>query len=122
MHITSLGNVPSPVPSESSPYWFQGNFAAMFVLNYWLREFPLSVFTNRFELSCEPKQLMLLYYKIFPCLSDRFQSGEAPKVIEHVSYAVRCYKILLVTYSESIALQTPGPYDLRGTGERYFKI
>ena len=34
-------------------------------LNYWLREFPLSVFANRFELRCEPKQLMLLYYIVF---------------------------------------------------------
>ena len=33
-------------------------------LNYWLVEFPLSVFANRIELRCEPKQLMLLYYKI----------------------------------------------------------
>ena len=31
--ITSLKNVPSPAPSESLPYWFQGNFAAIFVLN-----------------------------------------------------------------------------------------
>ena len=36
----------------------------MFVLNYWLREFLLSAFANRFELSCEPEQLMLFYYKI----------------------------------------------------------
>ena len=43
-------------------YWFQGNFAATFVLNYRLRELPLSAVTNRFELRCEPKQLMLLYY------------------------------------------------------------
>ena len=26
-HLTSLSNVPSPAPSESLPYWFQGNFA-----------------------------------------------------------------------------------------------
>ena len=25
-HITSLKNLPSPSPSESLPYWFQGNF------------------------------------------------------------------------------------------------
>ena len=46
---------------------FQGNFAPSFVLNFCLREFPLSAFTNRFELRCEPKRLMLLYYKICPC-------------------------------------------------------
>ena len=50
MHITSLKNLPHPAPGESLPYWFQGNFAAMFVLNYWLREFLLSAFANRFEL------------------------------------------------------------------------
>ena len=38
-HITSLKNHPTPAPSESLHYWFQGNFAAMFVLNYWLSEF-----------------------------------------------------------------------------------
>ena len=68
-HITSLINLPSPVPSESLSYWFQGNLAPMFVLNYWLREFILSVFANRFELKCEPRQLMILYYKICPCYS-----------------------------------------------------
>ena len=36
-HLTSLNKVPSPAPNESLPYWFQGNFAAVFVLNYWLR-------------------------------------------------------------------------------------
>ena len=35
----------------------------MFVLYYWLTEFLLSAFANRFELKCEPKQLMLLHYK-----------------------------------------------------------
>ena len=30
-HITSLKNLPSPAPNESLPYWFQGNFAALFV-------------------------------------------------------------------------------------------
>ena len=66
-HLTCLKNVPFPPPIESLSYWFQGNFAAAFVLNYWLREFLLSAFTNRFELRCEPKRLMLLYYKICPC-------------------------------------------------------
>ena len=65
--ITSLNKVPPPpAPSESLPYWFQGNFAAMFVLSYWLIEFLSFAFANRFELRCEPKQLML-YYKICPC-------------------------------------------------------
>ena len=69
--ITSLKNLPSPAPSESLPHWFQGNFAAMFVSECfeWLREFPLSVFADRFDLRCEPKQLILLYYKICPCSS-----------------------------------------------------
>ena len=66
-HIPSLKNLPSPAPNESSPYWFQGNFAASSVLNFCLREFLLSAFANRFELRCETKRLMLLYYKICPC-------------------------------------------------------
>ena len=66
-HIPSLENLPSPAPNESLPYWFQGNFVASFVLNFCLREFLLSADANRFELRCEPKQLMLLYYKICPC-------------------------------------------------------
>ena len=70
-HITYLKYVPLPTPIQSLPYWFQGNFAAVFVLNYWLREFLLSAFANRFELRCEPKQLMLLYYKICPCSPDQ---------------------------------------------------
>ena len=45
--ITSLKNLPSPASSESLLYWFQGNFAAMLTLNYWLREFFLSAFANR---------------------------------------------------------------------------
>ena len=56
-HTTSLKNLPSPTPRESLPYWFQGNFAATFVLNYRLKEFLLSVFADCFELKCEPKQL-----------------------------------------------------------------
>ena len=66
-HIPSLKNLPSPAPNESLLYWFQGNFAASFVLKFCLREFLLSAFANRFELRCEPKRLMLLYYKICPC-------------------------------------------------------
>ena len=66
-HLTSLKNLPSAAPNESLPCWFQGNFAASFVLNFCLREFLLSAFANRLELRCEPKRLMLLYYKICPC-------------------------------------------------------
>ena len=44
----------------------------MFVLNYRLREFLLSAFANRFELKCEPKQLMLLYYKMCPSFLCHF--------------------------------------------------
>ena len=49
-HTASFKNHPSPAPSENLPYWFQGNFAAMFVLNYRLRGFLLSTFANRVEL------------------------------------------------------------------------
>ena len=51
--IPSLKNLLLPAPSEGLPYWFQGNFAAMFVPNYWLKEFPLSSFANLFQLRCE---------------------------------------------------------------------
>ena len=71
-HIASRKNVPSLAPSEILPHWFQGNFATVFVFNYWLREFPLSAFANLFELRCEPRQLMLLYYKICPCWDSQF--------------------------------------------------
>ena len=57
-HLPPLKNLPSPPPNESLPYWFQGNFAASFVLNFCLREFLLSAFANRFELRCELKPLM----------------------------------------------------------------
>ena len=67
-HIPSLKSIPLPALYESLPYWFQGKFAASFVLNFCLREFLLSAFGNRFELKCEPKRLMLLYYKICRCL------------------------------------------------------
>ena len=40
--IPSLKSLPSPAPNESLPYWFQGNFAASFVLKFCLREFLLS--------------------------------------------------------------------------------
>ena len=50
----------------------QGNFAAMFVLNYQLREFLLSAFANRFGWRCELKQMMLLYYKVCPCYGGDF--------------------------------------------------
>ena len=66
-HLTSLQNPPSAAPRESLPYWFRGNFAALFVLIYCLRKFLLSAFANRSDLRYEPKQLMLSYYKICPC-------------------------------------------------------
>ena len=34
--IPPLKNLPSRAPSESSAYWFQGNFAASFVLEFLL--------------------------------------------------------------------------------------
>ena len=78
-HITSLKNLPSPAPNESLPYWFQGNFAASFVLKFCLREFLLSAFANRFELRCEPKQLMLLYYKSALVVLRIFRNGKVSK-------------------------------------------
>ena len=32
-HIPSLKSLPSSAPNESLPYWFQGNFVALFVFN-----------------------------------------------------------------------------------------
>ena len=66
--IPSLKNFPLPATNESLPWWFQGKFAASFVQNLCLREFLSFAFANGFELRCEPKRLMLLNYKICPCL------------------------------------------------------
>ena len=52
------------------------DFVAMFVLNDWLREFLLSAFANHFEVRCEPKHLMLLYYSENPCIKADFYSVE----------------------------------------------
>ena len=66
-HITSLNNLPSPVPSKSLHYLFNsGHFCGRVCLNSWLRELLLSAFANSFKLRCELKQPMLLYYKIYP--------------------------------------------------------
>ena len=35
-HMPSFKNLPSPAPSESLPYWFQGNFAASFCCEFLL--------------------------------------------------------------------------------------
>ena len=66
-HITSLKTTFRLHKARACPAGFRATSAAVFVLIYWLREFHLSAFANRFELRCEPKQLMLLYYKICPC-------------------------------------------------------
>ena len=86
-HLTSLKNLPSPAPNESLPYWFQGNFVASFALNFWLREFLLSAFANSFELRCETKQLMLLYYKICPCSSRQKFTLLLSLKLNHLSLA-----------------------------------
>ena len=46
------------------PTGFGATFVTVFVLICRLRESPLSAVTNRFELKCQLKQLLLLYYKI----------------------------------------------------------
>ena len=61
---------------------FQRNFAALFVLNYWLREFPLSAIANLFELKCQQKQLVL--YPGYQTLSKRkfsFRESLVPRVL-----------------------------------------
>ena len=40
---------------QASYLGFRATFAALFVLNYWLREFLLSAIANRFELRCQSK-------------------------------------------------------------------
>ena len=37
------------------PTGFRANFAALFILNFWLREFPLSAVANSFESQCQSK-------------------------------------------------------------------
>ena len=56
----SLVKISLLAQSESLPYWFGEMFMVVFVLIYRLREFPLSAVTNRFELSCQLRQLLLL--------------------------------------------------------------
>ena len=46
------------------PTAFEATFTALFVLIYWLREFPLSAVANSFEQRCQLKQLLVLHYKI----------------------------------------------------------
>ena len=74
--ITSLKNLPfHPHQVRVCTTGFGATFAAVFVLNYWLKEFLLSAFVYRFELRCEPKQLMLLYYKMCPCYQRAIKTG-----------------------------------------------
>ena len=44
---------------------------ALFVLNYWLRDFPLSAIANCFEFRSQLKQLKLLSYEICPSLKGQ---------------------------------------------------
>ena len=68
-HITSLKNHLSLAQGKSLSYLFGATFAAVFVLIYRLREFPLSAVVNNFESSSQLKQALPLYYKICPfCL------------------------------------------------------
>ena len=50
-----------------NPTGFGITIAAMFVLMYRFREHSLSTVTNRFEMRCQLKQLLLSYYKIWHC-------------------------------------------------------
>ena len=102
-HISSLKNLPSPAPNDSLPYWFQGNFAALFALNFCLRELLLSAFANCFELRCEPKQLMLLYYRFCPCYlrlqTKQIYSSRNSKQIKPQSFSKTQVAISLVVHS-----------------------
>ena len=43
---------------------------AMFVLNYWLREFLLAAFANGFELKCEPKAIDTIVWYALRVITD----------------------------------------------------
>ena len=45
---------------RASFFGFRQTFEALIVLNYWLKESPLSAIANHFEFRCPQKQLMLL--------------------------------------------------------------
>ena len=61
---------------KNLPHWFEGNFAASFVLNFCLREFLLSAFANRFELRCETKATDPIVLKNLPLFVRYVSSGE----------------------------------------------
>ena len=52
-------------------------FAAMLVLIHWLRESPLSAVTNRFDVECQQKQLMVLSHKNLPL----FARGQTSNIL-----------------------------------------
>ena len=66
-YITSLKNLPSPAPNESCRTGFRATLRLRLFCYFCLREFLVSAFANRFDLRCQSKRLMLLYYKICPC-------------------------------------------------------
>ena len=52
--MTSLKDHLSCAKGDSLPNWFQC-FAALFILNYWTKEYPLSSIANCFESRCRSK-------------------------------------------------------------------
>ena len=69
-------------------------------LSYWLSEFLLSAFANRFELRCEPKQLMLFILQNMPLfvrdreLSDVLQKSNEFKSLFPNSSTMRASTFL----------------------------
>ena len=90
-HITSLKKGPFARTKRELELLVAGQLLRMFVLNYWFREFLLSSFANHFELSCEAKQLMLFYYKIYPCCFFSYQGSDKIPIVP-VLYVFQYYQ------------------------------
>ena len=67
-------------------------------------EFLLSEFANRFELRCEPKRLMLLYYKIWPCSANGFTAMPLAKTPFNNGHIQTSFKIYLAEISRSVQI------------------
>ena len=61
------------------PTGLEATLKPVFVSIYQLREFLFSAVTNRFELMCQLKQLMLLYYKNLSLFLRSLKSSERMK-------------------------------------------
>ena len=65
--ITSLKKGPFARTNREFAMLVSGQLCSCCCFELLVERISLSAFANRFELRCEPKELMLLYYKICPC-------------------------------------------------------